>query len=569
MKSGSSSIQGPKSGAAASRLSALERLRLAHGDDAAAQKLAILSVLRSAPLKTARQVLRLHECLCFLLVFPDDARVRVAAERMLATFAYREDLVRHREALADSGIAGTSIHFSFYYPTARWLARRWSRHLHIDWSAYEHPERIDALIPMLLPAAESLMFDGIELATRELVDAARAADETDATFVLRRFETLRGDEMLRQHLFEDLELPMFLTAGRDTPSRSAAKIAGFEVSYAPPRPAGRDWRRQAPLATTVLSPRRGRKLVDCGRIQMITRGRDLYAFMSANAHDVRIYDMGEGLCFAALGLLPARRYILETMYVYLAIHNGVPIGYVQSTSLFRSAEINFNIFDSFRSAFSSRVFTAVLAMVRATLGCDTFIINTQQLGEGNEEAIRTGAFWFYHKHGFRPREHEVVRLMQTEERRKTRNRGHRSSPAVLRGLAGDHLYLALGRPRAATVSTVRIDRIGLAVSRYLAARFGADRESGIRICALEAARRLGLRSLDDFSRAEREAWQRWSPLVLMLPALAKWSAAERRALVKVIRSKGGIHEGDYLQNFHAHPRLSRAIVRMAAQEADR
>ena len=48
--------------------------------------------------------------------------------------------------------------------------------------------------------------------------------------------------------------------------------------------------------------------------------------------------------------------------------------------------------------------------------------------------------------------------------------------------------------------------------------------------------------------------------------MAQWSRAERRALVKVIRAKGGAHEADYLEHFHAHPRLSRAIVRMAAFE---
>jgi hypothetical protein len=139
---------------------------------------------------------------------------------------------------------------------------------------------------------------------------------------------------------------------------------------------------------------------------------------------------------------------------------------------------------------------------------------------------------------------------------------------VLRRLAGDNLYLALGRPRAITVSTVRLDRIGLAITRYLARRFGSRREAGIQICALEARRRLGLRSFAGFSRAEREAWARWAPLVLLLPGLARWSTAERRALVKVIRAKGGDHEGDYLKHFYAHRRLSRAIVRMAAQETD-
>ena len=66
---------------------------------------------------------------------------------------------------------------------------------------------------------------------------------------------------------------------------------------------------------------------------------------------------------------------------------------------------------------------------------------------------------------------------------------------------------------------------------------------------------LGLRSLEDFTADEHLAWSRWSPLVVTLRGLARWSAAEKRALVHVIRVKGGRREGD----FAAHSKLERAL----------
>ena len=51
---------------------------------------------------------------------------------MLARFASRADLRAHRTALADSGIAGTAIHFRFFAGQALWLAERWPAQLRLD-----------------------------------------------------------------------------------------------------------------------------------------------------------------------------------------------------------------------------------------------------------------------------------------------------------------------------------------------------------------------------------------------------------------------------------------------------
>src|SRR5262245_9375651 len=91
------------------RLAELERIKATYGGGAPAAKRACLADRERAPLPRARDVLALHEILCWLRAYPDDARTLEQVERMLARFARRRDLRRHRRALADSGIAGTEI----------------------------------------------------------------------------------------------------------------------------------------------------------------------------------------------------------------------------------------------------------------------------------------------------------------------------------------------------------------------------------------------------------------------------------------------------------------------------
>jgi hypothetical protein len=101
--------------------------------------------------------------------------------------------------------------------------------------------------------------------------------------------------------------------------------------------------------------------------------------------------------------------------------------------------------------------------------------------------------------------------------------------------------------------------IGARIAVELAKRAGADRERALIECGREALALLGLRSLQGFTSGERLAWMRWGPLVVSLPGLSRWSAAEKRAMVHVIRAKGARREGDFVALFAAHPKLEQAL----------
>ena len=116
----------------ASPLAALERIKDRYGAGAGTAKRALLQRLGRTRLKTPAQLLRLHEALCFLRAYPDDARLRAQVVRMLSAFSRRSDLRAHRLALENSGVAGTTIRHAYFWPMLRWVARRWPRQLSID-----------------------------------------------------------------------------------------------------------------------------------------------------------------------------------------------------------------------------------------------------------------------------------------------------------------------------------------------------------------------------------------------------------------------------------------------------
>ena len=552
-------------------LRALERVRADYGGGAAATKLSLLHGLAARRLETAGQVVRLHEALCFLRAYPDDRRVLAQVERMLARFDRRRDLARHRARLASTGIAGTEIRFRFFAAMANWLARRWPRQLAVDWKQFDHRDELERLLPLLVHYGESPALDEYDFTLEEWLRKFRGPGETDATFLIRRFEALRMDGFAREALYDGLDVPMVLAPSRDGPSRTRARYPSSRVAFQA-RPLSRsrpDLARDLmipPRAVRAVNPREGQRLIDLALESMVTRQRDLDVFTYADPRDVRMVDDGGGLQFACLGALPERRLLLESVYGYLTLKNGVPIGYVLTSALFGSAEIAFNVFETFRGVEAAHVYGRALAMVRHLFDADAFTIYPYQLGEGNEEGLASGAWWFYQKLGFRPRERAARALMNRELALMKRDPAHRSSIGTLRRLARSNVYFHLRERREDVIGLLPLANVGLHVTRYLARRFGADRELATATCAREAAERLGAGPLSALSRDERLAWERWAPLALILPGIERWSRGERRALAEVIRAKGGRRESDFVLRFDRHPRLPSALARLANRE---
>jgi hypothetical protein len=542
-------------------------LRDRYGDEVAPRKSKLLAVLEKSSLSKAPEVLRLHEILCFLRAYPDNPHLLMQVERMLQSFARRRDLLRQRAALADTGIAGTETRFRFFAPTAAWLAKQYPRQLHVDWKKFKRQQRLESFLPLLVHYAETPGLDEWDLEVRNWVRRLKGSEETDGAFLARRFDALKADSFTRERIYDDLDIPMCLAPGASTPSRTLARHAASPVAFvrqgiSRQRPVLPGDALRRPLSVRVLSRRSASEIIDLARAAMITRQRDLDLFSYASPDDVRLVQWEDGLQFACLGALPERRLLLEAVYALLTLKNGVPIGYVLVSALFGSSEIAYNVFETYRGVEAGRIYGRVLATTRYLFGSDTFTIFPYQLGHENEEAIRSGAWWFYQKIGFRPRSRAAVLLMRRELACMSRETGHRSSPKTLRALAQHNLYYYLRKPRSDVIGTDFLPNVGLKISDYLAKRFGSDREEATRTCSREATSLLNARSTQGLTAGKRLAWERWAPLVCLLPGLARWSPADKRSLVRVIRAKGGRRESEFAVRFDRHHRLREAILRL-------
>lgn len=552
---------------AARALASLAALRSTYGPGAAPARLSLLSELDGAKLRSAAQVQALHELLCFLHAYPDNAEVFERAARMLQTFAARPDLRRHRERLAGTGIAGTDTVYPFGFSTARWLAERCGGQLSVDWKNVDNRGALDGRLQLFSLWAERPVFDEPPLDGRAWLERLRGR-ETDAAFIIRRSAALPVRGMANDHLYDELGLTLRVAAGPKTPDRTRARVAGHAlVTQGAPlrtsRPEIRAEILKPPRRIRPVGGRQARGLLDLARESMVTRARDLYTFTAANLKDASLVDCGDGLEFFCIGVEPEQRLLLDAVYGILTLRNGVPIGYALFSALWRSSEVAYNVFESFRGGESAWVYGRLLATIRAMFAVDTFTIDPYQLGHHNDEGLGSGAWWFYYKLGFRPWDSAVASLARNEADKVAARKGYRTGLPVLRRLVSANLFLQIGPPRRDVIGNIPTDAIGLAVTDAVNGRFGADRERATATLADEAAARLGAGNWRRGNAGERLFWERWSPLVALMPGLESWSAAEKRDLAGIIRAKGSRREREFVALFDAHPRVGAALVSLA------
>jgi len=535
--------------------------------DARKAKLEFLERLETARLGQPPALLRLHETLCFLQAYPDDAEVLARVDRALAAFPARALGLgaTARRRLHDAGVAGATLDYPFGLPMARWLARRFPHDAEIAWGRFEEAERLDETLSLLASAAEGDAFSEGGMGWRRWLRVAKGGRRmTDLELLIELFEHAALPGEARDWLWENVRLPVLWTPRGPGASRTLAKLPTARAFFHEDglrRPA-------APLARKLAGPpprlRRAPRafaetLIDTARVAMATRQRELHAFSHPNPDDVLVVDAPRGLRMAFFGIAPGFRLPLEGYYAFLALKNGVPVSYGAGWELFGTLDFAINIFASFRQGESAVLATELLRAYRRIFGMRTIVVDRYQLGHESAEALRSGSFYFYHRLGFRPRDPAILRVLAGEEASLAADPSYRSSIPALKRLAGGEVYLTLPGGDAEPERRLRATDVAGLVARLVAREFGGDRAAALRESAARVRRSLGVGRARGWSRQERHAFEQLSLVATLIPDLARWPASDKRALVAVMRAKGGATELAYARRLDRHRRFRRSL----------
>lgn len=559
---------------ATSPVARLHAIRHRYGADEARAKLGLIAILERHPPRSARGLRAYHDDLLFLRALPDNVSVLDAAAAALERMDARVHALApaQRRQLDDSGLAGTTTHHTFAFGMAQWMAHG-NEDADIEWNAFDTPERLDPLLRLTLTQAEADAFDSGELSTRDWMAMARGGTRRGALAWLvhapepnARSHPGAPDAAVTRLLYDALEIPVRwrLSGARSATGNTVAGVPVRMRSGMRPAPGDPVAHVTSPLDTIErLSPARALPWIDAARAALGARCREVHAISYANPDEVYLADLGEGTSLCLIGAARDDRLTLEANYGYVLFASGTPVGYGGVTPLAAQANTGVNIFDPFRHAEASMLFAQALRAFRTLFGVTRFIVNPYQFGAGNDEALASGAFWFYDRLGFRPADAAVRALADRERERRAVSRNYRCGPGTLRRLAAVDLVLELpGAGRTPLFEERWLVTLARAVTETLATPHAparlARRDAGIDA----VAQALGVRRWRAASGPARFGLQRLAPVVaLVLHDLARWPERDRRALVHLLEAKGAKQERDFAVASRDHRRLWSALRR--------
>ena len=560
----------------ASRLSELEASKFRRGGGCAVTVEKLLSSFKGVQFSDVESLIRFHDALLFLRAFPQSRKVVRLTENLLTGIS--RQLARLQESAADlhlldseqfSGIAGTTISDTFTYDVARWLVQRYPKQLTVDWDFDEQGRQMAVSLPHFCPllADDSL----VEADTPYLrwLETAAGDSEQILPWLLRCIEGMRGTMLQKTALYDALKIHMSWKLADSPASRTHARHdpPAMYLHREPLIP-----RNQVSLTNELasqaipirkLSRPEGEQLLDKVRAALTVRYRELYGTTRGDSASVVEAEVGRGVHIFLWGLPPERRLPLRAYHAGITFKNGVPINYIEGISLFEWMEVGFNTFYAFREGETAWIYSKVLHVLNQLTDVTCFSVYPYQLGDENEEAIKSGAFWFYRKLGFRPGRPELLTITQREEEKIASKPGYRTPAHVLRTLAAGHVFYEFGDGQRGLWDTFSVRNIGLSVQRRMATEFGGDPDKMRRATSAALARTLQVET-KTWNAIERAAFEDFACVLSLVPELESWTSNQQQALTQIILAKATADEAEYLRLLQRHNALKGALVTLGS-----
>jgi hypothetical protein len=553
----------------------VEESRSRFGRGEAARVVELLSALGKRKFSDTASLIRFHEALLFLRAFPQGPEVVRQSERLLRGFSKRVEQLEKAGADMDdfdplevSGIAGTVMQDTLSFDVVRWLVDRVAD-VDIVWDDYSEERAMAAVWPQLIPLLEEDGNVEANVPWQRWLRTAAGSKKRNLQWMVRRFAQLPVTDTEKSLLYDSLRLPLRWRLDNQRFSRTLnwrpvrrvffhrePLITRAEVSLA------REL-AQAPPVLRRLSARQGEAVMNMIREVMLVRYRELWGTTLGDPRSVVRADVGRGVSIYLWNLCPARRLPLRAYMAGFSLKNGVPINYVEAIGLCEWMEVGFNTFYTFRGGEVAWIYAQALRCLVALTRATCISMYPYQLGDGNEEAIESGAFWFYRKLGFRPGRKDLLKLVEREEQRIARDPKYRTSPRTLRRLAAGHVFYELPGSEVGAWDSFSTRKIGMKVNQRMARKFGGSSER-IRGASSNWLARVLAVQRDSFGRLERASFENFAMVLALVPDLVSWSQPEKQALLEIIRAKPAPNETRYLHLTKKHPRLRKVLLRLGA-----
>jgi len=494
---------------------------------------------------SAAALRELHDLLLFVEAYPLSAEQRRIATRgsELLIAALHDSDAHLRNALRDSGLYGSDTVGLYSLTLARWLLSRWPDEVGL-FSMDAPADDAGELLRPMLSQAEREALDLHDGDATSLVTLLFGKDpRRQLRDLVELIDALPASDELREMLFARLQVYVRVKGGsfpslntlrgpkHGTCLHAKGLERGVDLAAVMDQPVG-------PHLPLTIGKRR--RLIDDARaiLCLMQRETDPITY----AQEVQAFDMGRGLVIALFHMDPAHRLALESYVGFMAFKNGVPLGYGGAWVFPGRSKVGINVFPALRGGESAWFFAQLLRLYRQRFEVAVFEAENYQLGHGNADGLKSGAYWFYYRLGFRPWNSRLSRTAAREFARMQKSRGYQPALRTLKELVADGLML-----RAAEDPAPMIDTAALVTA---AQQLAAKAESKTRLQLITDAK--GIACLAFHLKDEHlkkpgiaHALSAWALPLMLLGEYHRWPRTDLARMRRALLARAALTEDDY------------------------
>ncbi len=447
------------------QINQLFSIRNRYGKQFASEKLHLLHAINIKTVKTKTALQSFYTALLFLMAYPDNKTIyKTAAELLKQLQQHIQANEKLKYSLYNTGITGTLLCAAFSFEMVKWL--RETHHDEIKFISFEADDaKIQSILSVVMSKTESEILQDANAEWKGWLKQLKKPGED----LLDQFIAIFNSSDIRPEVKEELWNTIGLNVEINFVSHCCLPPSLTKLYY------HRSFikqkiKKQEPFQKPVsvkLSENEAEQIIDCGRMILLRKLRELDPISFTSAKHVSFYHLQRGISIALTGMVPEHRHPIDSYMGYLVFKNGLPVAYAGSWILFDSARIGLNVFADYRGGEAKYIFEQVLQLHAKVCRLKRFTVDPYQVGKENSEGINSGAFWIYYHAGFRPLQKMQQELAIAEEQKIKTQNNYRSPAPVLKKLANSRLELVLNKRAVSFDATdLSIAYAGIITKKY-------------------------------------------------------------------------------------------------------
>ena len=395
-------------------------------------------------------LIELFENLLFLIAYPCNQKVLNLALKSFLTLEKRKQnqILKSKASYHSRGIPSSQIEARFTFEIVNWFFFHYPKNIHSLGSEARDSDWRETLM-LLLPAIISEEFENSFNSYKDWLQNMAPKDELQ--FLIHLIGRSNLPPKLKEHFFYKLNLFVSITLPESNhwllPKKNYAQTKPFfhhQIEKFNPQDLGL---LDIPLDEINLNYSDKQELENRARITLLSFQRETDPITFSQTDELRYFNLGRGFTLALFQLRRDLQLGIDVYIGYMAFKNNIPAAYGGAWLFDERAKLGINIFPFMRGGESNYLFARLISTYQAIGNLAEFTVEPYQIGKDNEDGIKSGAFWFYYKFGFRPQELSLKKIADAEFEKISKIPNYKTSQKTLKILAESNLILSLKKTK--------------------------------------------------------------------------------------------------------------------------